>query len=399
MSRYALAFITLPLVVVFERMAYYAMRVVLPMWLLRDQHLTGPTAAELRDEMGLYMGLAVLLGGVVALVIGPRLTALAGALLMAGGYVALALTDASSVHLLRWLLIVGSGLYQPAVYACAGQAMRGQAETRWALFFLVLALSTNLGAFFGSTMGGLFVGNYSGAFILSAVAATLAAGTLAGFSLIRRTEEQARTETNHKLRIGIAILWVAILPSLLLMAHADHIVVTRVEPSALASTLGAGTAVGFIVILVLIAGFLFVANQARRVVLPLIGGGLLLCAVGIAPLLIGGTAANTASVVLLAPCGVLIGQIGLARISVGTKERMSTAIVAVWLAASLLAFNINFDSKLIWNLLGADETALHAIYLVILALLCAAAGLALLKFRHRLQRSYFEPPAVADAPV
>ncbi|MFP6686222.1 MAG: hypothetical protein VB934_16005, partial [Polyangiaceae bacterium] len=126
MARQSLVFICLPLAVVFERFAHYKMRAVLPMWLLRGQHLTGTAASDLRDDMGLYMGLAVLLGGVVALVIGPRLTALVGALLMAVGYAALALTDASSFHLIRWLLIVGSGLCQPAIYACAGQEMRGQ---------------------------------------------------------------------------------------------------------------------------------------------------------------------------------------------------------------------------------------------------------------------------------
>jgi hypothetical protein len=121
-----------------------------------------------------------------------------------------------------------------------------------------------------------------------------------------------------------------------------------------------------------------------------------LSAVGIVPLLIGGTTAITASVVLIAPCGVLVGGLGLARISVGTVERMGTAIVAVWFAASHLVYNINFDSKYIWHLLGSDETPLHSLYLIILALICAAAGVALLKFRHQLQRSYFEPAEVGE---
>lgn len=396
MSRLTLIFLCLPLTLAFERFAYYLTRVTLPTWLLRDQHTTGTVPYQLYGDMELYMGFAVLLGGAVALAFGPRVTALAGVALMAAGYAALALTDASSFSNVRWLLITGSGLFRPAIYVCAGQEMRAQPETRWVLLFLVLAQVANVGAFLGTFTRGLFGDNDSGVFILCAVAATLAAGALALVIATRHKKDEPDVEMNNKLPAGIAILCAAVFPSCLIMAQSDLITMAGLGglPAA-ESTLNWGVQVAGAVGILLIAVFAL-ANKDQRLVVPLIGGGLVLSAVSVVPLLIGGTTPVLVSVVLLAPAGVLVLGLGLARVSVGTNERIGTAIVAAWLVASHVGYLFNFKSRFMWNLIGKTASR-QSLYLIIIALLCAAAGVALLVFRHQLQRSYFEPPEVGES--
>lgn len=143
---------TLLVVVFLERLAYYGFRSI-HMLMLCDSEADGGLGLSDAAASAVYGSLqtltvwALLIGGVVALAAGPRITLALGSLLFAA---ALLLTaPGASVGISEILLGLGHGLIVPSVYVIAAQWIPiGKRGFLLSLFFAVYACA-NLGAFTG----------------------------------------------------------------------------------------------------------------------------------------------------------------------------------------------------------------------------------------------------------
>src|SRR5262249_28119672 len=118
---------TLALVVVMlgiERLAYYATRATLFLWMMREQHLPAQDAAVTAAWLSTLTLVFPVPGGFPAIGVGPRIVALVGAILATAGE--FVLPAGASVGWFVALAGVGIGLLKPCAWAIAADELARQ---------------------------------------------------------------------------------------------------------------------------------------------------------------------------------------------------------------------------------------------------------------------------------
>jgi len=153
------AFVGIPLLWLVERASYYAMRGVVRLY-LSDAPGVGlglprAEAASVYGTWTLSMAGFVLLGGLVAFAMGPRIPLVAGFGLSAAGVALLGNGGAGALWPALLLVAAGQGLLRPSSYAVLAQEIgRGFDNLRVAACF-ALYVAIDIGAFVGGMTTGL----------------------------------------------------------------------------------------------------------------------------------------------------------------------------------------------------------------------------------------------------
>ncbi len=210
------AFVLLPLAMLVERGAYYGMRSVLVLWLVRGGLPHAEAIEAARDLTALAM-ITPLGGALVAVAVGPHLAAAGGALLAVVGYGLLAGLEPTSHGVPLLLVALGTGLLRPGLLAAAGTAFPAPHETARHALFVLLYGAVQLGAAAISPAAAA-LGEGSGfraSFALSAALAALALVVVlaeGGVRLATRAAAPAQPVLDGRVPLGVAGLAAIVTP-------------------------------------------------------------------------------------------------------------------------------------------------------------------------------------------
>ena len=398
-NRRLLTFIALPLLIGFERLAYYATRTVLATYMVTDLGIESRTATADYAQFTTLMMLTPILGGLLAIGIGPRLTLLAGALCSAFAYVMIPLVPAAAVLIPLVLLAIGQGLVRPSVFAIAGSELGGRHEPWRNALFALLYLAVNVGATLAPVSAGFTATTvgFAPVFYLSGGLMLLVAALAAGVAAVQRfgppPDEAPRWRS---VEIGILVLLIIASPYLSgLDAVSDaHFDALRGDAGANStSTFLAGLnpliVSGATFILAILFGVLAL-TRVRVPTLPLIGAGMILFALGVAPLLFrigaGAWGAVVASITVTALGEALVGPLLLSRASADTNPRFATLVLALWIVVSSALSRLP-------ALLSPRSSSMAYSQLIQCLLGCMIGGLVLIALRIPIARHLFPEEA------
>ena len=416
---------TLLLVPVFfgvERMAYYGMRSVLVLDMLHRLEMTQSESMAVLARLNALVLWIPLLGGALALALGPRVVLVLGAALATLGYALLASISTPSVATL--LVGVGVGLMKPCAWAVLADAIAtedapGGADVAplsprrfplMAAMFLAGYAAINLGAALSPLVMGT-AGEHFGtsiAFWLStgvmlvALALSVVLAVLKGTAQPRALAPEqsvyrapaaplagaaspARAHARASL-LGLLALLGAVTP----YSVALPIVYTSQDFLGLAAQLVAVNT-AFVLVASIAAFLVFLTLALLRRSFPLtwaLGGALALFGVGLVPLWLADSAAVWGvGIVLTAVAEPVITAVGLAYAALATGARTRTLLIAGWMAWTNLFERVE-PSEALWRfeLRG-------------LAAVIVGVGVVLLVFGRRLHASAFEPPVVKQPVV
>lgn len=137
---------TLCVVEMLERFAYYGMLAFLALYLIEQHGIAEAGAFSLFGSFVTLTYLAPLLGGVLAdRVLGQLRSVFIGAALLAGGYALLCVQERSALYAGLFMIILGHGLFKPAIAAVIANRYP-RLDTRRESAFIVFFLAIQLGA-------------------------------------------------------------------------------------------------------------------------------------------------------------------------------------------------------------------------------------------------------------
>jgi len=171
-----------PLVLLAERFSHFGTRAILRTYLLSDVGSGGlglPRAAarQLYELFSTGVALAPVLALAATVVLGPRVAAAAGLLLVAGGQLLLATARADLLYPFLILHVTGVGMFLPSWWVLAACLQRHEQATHRAMTFTGLYLMTLLAAILGPAFA-VWITRASGPPL--AFAGTAALGLVAG---------------------------------------------------------------------------------------------------------------------------------------------------------------------------------------------------------------------------
>ena len=168
-----------------ERFGYYLMLGIFSLYMLDsvDNGGMGFSAIKKSDIYGTYLGLVYLtpfIGGLLAdRVFGFRKSVVAGGLLMAAGYLALAIPGETSFYVALLLIILGNGFFKPNISVLVGNLYnddkyRANKDAGYNIFYMGI----NIGAFVCNFVAAYMRINYGWgwAFAALGVGGVIAAG-------------------------------------------------------------------------------------------------------------------------------------------------------------------------------------------------------------------------------
>jgi dipeptide/tripeptide permease len=406
-----LTLLLVPVLVGCERFAYYGVRSLLVLDLTRRFGLSMGEAGALLTLLGVLVLVVPLLGGVLALALGPRIVAIAGAVVAAVGYALLG-TDASRALALV-IVGLGVGIFKPCIWAMladaitdeeapAGAGEAPRSPRRFALMgaaALASYATINVGAMlapvaasfvaeakgFGTTFFGL-----AGTMLVTIVLAA----AIAVLPRMGRSRGSASQASAYRAPASLAI---AVPPPTPL--GAPMVGLLALLGASIPFELGSPVAysVGYLLHLppqveAVSSFFLVVASAASFVLLLVValsrrsfpltwafGGALLVFGVGLVPLLLAGSAAPfVLGAALTAAAEPLVTAVGLAYAALATGRRSRTLVVGAWLLLTSLLQRLP-PSEGAWR-----------VELAIFAVLAIASGAVLLVVGRRLHRFAFE---------
>ncbi len=134
-----------------ERFGYYLMLGILLLYLKDPQGGFGYSNAKASDIVGTYLGLVYLtpfLGGLIAdRILGYRRAVILGGLLMAGGYLGLAIPTPSAFWISVLLIAVGNGFFKPNISTLLGNLYTEEKKALKDSGYNIFYMGINLGAF------------------------------------------------------------------------------------------------------------------------------------------------------------------------------------------------------------------------------------------------------------
>ncbi len=367
--RVVAAFVAIPLIVLLDSFVWFGMSSVYVRY-LTDTYQGGlgldhTVYGDLRTWQLLVMAGAIVLGGVVAIGLGPRFTMVLGLLICAAGVAATGLLGASGVFAAAMVVAVGQGIYRPTVYAAAAEVLpfpRGQLRN---VLFVVIYLVLNLGAALSSwltwklmdlTAFPVIFMAFGGALFLAAIVGLLLAFAHLFLDPVPSGSEpesgpaigRPSRPSTHRLdprfiAVGLGLIVVTAIPwmSVGLMWELQYAAVDLFAPDLMYSGWFFNLDPLLIIFLgLLLAAILLVLHLVRfriPTLLP-VGLGLLVMGAGMAALLLSFVVQQgpllVASIVVLAAGEVLMAPLLASRIAGDQHGRLVTLMIALWLAAS-----------------------------------------------------------------
>ncbi len=348
-------FLLLPLFVLLERAAWYGSYAILTVFRTADPMdgglgMSWEDAAGAASTLRLLIPAFILLGGLLAVGLGPWTLLALGALVALTGMVLLGLPLPATAGLAILLLTLGHGLTMPGVMSSAAAALRGRAENLRTAVVALVYLCLNLGALAGSLGGGAAHPSlgFQPVFLACAgglLLALLVAALLGGAVLWTRAEVKAKPEpvpTTGRLLGGAALLMVLVfvpwMGSLQIWELAWKASQAVSMPPWLADhwfDVNPLTCIATATLAALVSCGLHVARVRVPALFPM-AAGLLLLALGSVIVLVTGTASYPALLV-----GLALNAMGEALLMIFFTSRLLgdlhwravTPVYAVWLAA------------------------------------------------------------------
>ncbi len=322
-----------------ERFAWYGSRAILVLWLLYEVGLSEEEAFDWYGSTSPWLLVGPLAAGVLALMTGPHLLYVLGALAMALAYGTLALGPVVPLWVPLLLLMVGQGLVRPTLYAIAGTQFRGRFGNLRTLSFAVLYGSLNLGAAL-SAMGAGYLSEmygYTAVFMLCAVCAiVVSVGGVVVFALDWGRPPEPRFDVDTARRFAAGLLLVPLGAAFWLAASASWSLMPPDQPSWVWQLNPAAVVVGTVLVALMAA-----LAQAARVRVPAlltIGLALLLgipaAGVWLVPGIPPGVAVATIAIVLLAIPETALGTFAMSRLTGDLPSRLTPLLIALWLSGS-----------------------------------------------------------------
>jgi len=288
-------------------------------------------------------GFAPILGGVVAIAAGPRVTMTAGAAVLVMGYAALAASPTGGVpYIPITVTAIGGGLFAPAALIALAHELGYPRENGRVAAFAATFLFLNVASFVGTLVAPALSdgGDATAAFVLASLTMLLAASMGGVVIYIHRRVGEAprRAVFPRPVAVGVVILLLLYLPFLAganLFAELQFDVLTAGRPSMSAAT-ESGASLGGAVLLTL--GATVVAFvKAPPMTLRVAGAAMIVCALGLGL----GAAAEPTSAEALMPSSIMLafGEMLLtillaSRVTADTSPRFATLVYAGWTSAA-----------------------------------------------------------------
>lgn len=404
------AFLLLPALVLLERFAYYGMRATLFQDLLAAGDL-GTEAVRLRVQYITWITLATpLLGGLVAIALKPRWTLVAGAVIAAAGYALLAALGSGSFGAFV-VLAIGLGLFRPAVWATAALAVQDPEESARGALFVAIYAATNVAGFVAPLLASSIPPDGEvrpfailvGASAVLLVLATLLAAAVALAPRIGEEREPPDPPFTGRGEIGAVVIMALMIPSAMAMMLADDLQFSAFASSEWAQWIFYVNPLAVLAVTVIVAGGLgAMAYAGRRIpALYIVGGGMVVAAIGSAPLLAlagppeAAQAGAFASVALIAIAEALIYPLALGRMTGGTHSRSAALVVAAWLLISAgISQILVLVSRELNEQVGSDTASIVSgsmLAVAAVASIATAAGAIALQ-RFRAEKLWSAPP-------
>lgn len=390
-DRRLLTFIALPLLLGLDRLAYYSTRSVLALYMMSGLAIE-PSAA--RADYAQFTGLMMLtpiIGGLLAIGIGPRITLLGGALCAAFGYMTIPLVPAAALPIPLVLLAIGLGMVRPSVFAIVGSELGGRHEPWRNALSALLYLAVNLGAALAPLGAGRIAAKlgFASVFYLSGgltlLVAVLAAGTAAVQRFGPPPDEAPRARGAELGILALLIVAGSYLSGLGVVSDVQFGALDAPgasgPPGLLVSLNPIVVSVATVVLAIVLV--VLAVNKVRAPTLPIIGAGMIVFALGVAPLLFSGGGSRggvVASIMLTALGEALVGPLLLSRVSADTHPRFATLVVALWMVAS---------SVLSWIPGLATMRTGPMLFLIQCLVGCALGGGALIALHRAITRQLF----------
>jgi dipeptide/tripeptide permease len=401
--RFVVLMLAFPALVALERTAHYAVRAQLTLF------MTGPasegglamTMEEVATSYAIrttLTALAPLLGGLVAIATGPRITMVAGALLVTISYVVQAAASQTTILVAMVVWAVGHGLLLPSLYAVVAREFSGQREAFKIVPFVLIYIAVNVGAMIAPVLAGSIRdlgASFSAICVGAAVIMTIVLAALTTVGLLGA--KQQPPSSKGKVELGLLIVLVAVSPALVihslgfdLIFRAASTVVSAGLPEVLFMI---NPAVVLLVTLGLAVAMLVLgALKKRPYTLVVIGAGIVVTAFSALPMLLADLAtslpAQLASVAVLAMGEALVLALTMARMATGTHARFATLVLAVWFCVSRGIFSLGS---------AVSDAGFGKPLLIAAAIGCVLTGAALLALGPALRRRLFAPEAANDA--
>jgi dipeptide/tripeptide permease len=401
-------FLLLPGAFALERLAYYGMRSVLSLHLMRNLGATAASMGQIYAAIGIANIFAVLVGGAVCILIRPSIVLLVGSIIGVLGY---GLLSISSSVALVWLAILilsmGQGLLKPAAFALAASELPFPHEHLRSALMVLMYGATNLSALAGSSGSGAIAvrtgENVSFALAtgFAVVGVLLAAGAAAVDYLVKRDSEPEPGPSAGGVAAGGGILLALALPYYSTMGLAGSYQFEALQRAGATGSMAALYAINPVTVL-LTTGVLFVVflvlhfTRVRVSSLFGIGSGLAIYALGATPLLLVTTFPSSAmlgvgaSAVAMAVGESLVGPLLLSRVVGDIPARFAGVAAGVLLAVS-------YGVSWIADAISRPWPAATGILLSLGVVVCLAVGVLLLAITPMMGRRFYAPPAEGSA--
>lgn len=396
-----LAWVFLPVMFGLERLAFYGMRSIVWIWATQAM---GRSHVEWSTTFSIFTwatALTPLLGGALAIAIGPRWVMPIGAAIAGAGLTFLPLTNQAHLAVPLVIYALGVGLVRPCIFAALAEALPDPRESARLSLAVVIYFAVNSAASLGSLLAP-WAGNQIGfepiLYVLAGLYLLIVPLALA-YALFHRLapkSEMPEQPFDPKPILGVAVLLALSLPWLLaqdVVGRIPFLVGTSsqnvgrlysLNPMVVsATTLFVAAAVGACALM-----------QVRIRAFLLIGIGLLITAVASVPVIVSPStlAAAGVSFVVLAIGESLVGPALVSRVAAGIHWRFATLAVAIYMTGPALA---NLVSTVIsWS--GFHEASISRILLAICAISCAILGAAAIIGHRAFSRFLWPEPETID---
>jgi dipeptide/tripeptide permease len=386
--------------VLMERGAYYGVRAQLIGFLMGPLGLASEDAIAIYRTLTLGTAVAPLLGGFVAVAAGPRITMTVGALLYAVGYGALGLGSTGTASAGVWLVVLGSGLFRPAVFVALAHELGHPREHARVAVFALAYVAVNVAAF-GATVASGRGGGDSFALVSAGSAAAMVVVTLLGGVTVGLHhavgEKPVRPPFGARPELGALVLFVLTMPFYLgISGQAQLVSLTAATVEHGYETLETVMTINPAVVIVVasllaVAAGVGAALDAPPLALWIVAGGMIVHALGLGLSVLAQPSdvpSLLPSVIVTAIAEPLVAAVLLSRVTADTHPRFATLLYAGWLALTgLLGQAVSV----------VDDFDTCRIVLAALAVAALLSGAVVAALAIPMQRRLFTPRAADDA--
>ncbi|MEZ4226107.1 MAG: hypothetical protein R3B13_34495 [Polyangiaceae bacterium] len=403
-ARIVVVMALLPAVYAFERSAYYGMRAVLFLHMNRELGMSPSDTSVVYKFVSIFGLATVILGGLLCIVLRPAIVAAVGAAIGIAGYGAMAIaSDKTVLWGALFVLGLGQGLFKPALLAHAARELPFPRFHLRGAAFVALYAAINSGALTGTSGGALAAAtspstSFAVSLVLAIVAFVICVVVMGADLFVKVNAPRAPTPPAGRVVLAGLLLCTALLPY-----HAAQGVGADIQFDALRSAPSSfgmlQTLNPVIVFIVCIVAFLVLTGLHFTRVGDLspwiVGAGLVVFALGTAPLMMATTAGSGSStalvglsVVVMAIGEALVGPLGMSRVLGDIPPRFVGLAASVWLLFAGAASWAGSGMAAAWR-------AAAPVMFVGVVVVCLVIGVAVLALSRYALRNVYAPATEA----